>query len=62
MAVAIQRVLVGSTTIPIVITAAKSQDGSLILRIEDSAGATDCPMSQSAMIALGNTLIAVANA
>lgn len=62
MGVAIQRTQVGTQTIPVVITAAKAQDGTLTLRIEDSAGAADYPVSQTAMIALGNTLIAVANA
>lgn len=62
MAIAIQRVQVGSMTIPIVITAGKEQEGTLTLRIEDQAGATECQMTQAAMIALGNALIAVANA
>jgi hypothetical protein len=61
MAVAIQRIQVGAETIPVVITAAQAQDGTLTLRIEDAAGATDCPMTKPAMIALGNALIAVAN-
>jgi hypothetical protein len=62
MAAAISRIAVGMQTIPVVIVAAKAQDGTLTLRIEDAAGATDCPMTAQEMTNLANAILAVVNA
>jgi len=61
MAAATSRTQVGTQTVPVILVAAKAQDGSLTLRIEYLYGAVDCTISQAALIALGNSMITIAN-